>query len=88
VLIVPLALAVTTIVDNADRIAGWVTSLATLKLPPPPDAVRNPAPRRREDRRAWAQAVAAGAGGTSRRAWAPTRGGSWAGSSARLATWA
>lgn len=61
VLIVPLALAVNTIVENADKIAGWVTSLATLKLPPPPDAVRNLPLVGAKIAAAWEQAVAAGA---------------------------
>jgi predicted PurR-regulated permease PerM len=36
VLIVPLLLAVGTIVSNAERIAVWVTSLSAFKVPPPP----------------------------------------------------
>jgi predicted PurR-regulated permease PerM len=36
VLIVPLYFAVTTIVDQADRIAGLVRMLPTFRLPPPP----------------------------------------------------
>jgi predicted PurR-regulated permease PerM len=36
VLIVPLWLAIGTIVSNADRIAGWVKSLSTFQVPPPP----------------------------------------------------
>ena len=36
VLIVPLWLAIGTIVSNADPIAGWVKSLATFQMPPPP----------------------------------------------------
>ena len=61
VLIVPLALAINTIVDNADKIAGWVTSLATMKLPPPPAAVRNLPLVGEKISAAWEQAVAAGA---------------------------
>jgi predicted PurR-regulated permease PerM len=37
VLLVPLALAVTAIVQNADRIIGWAKSLTTFSIPPPPD---------------------------------------------------
>src|ERR1043166_8977120 len=37
VLIVPLALALGTIVANANEIARWVQSLATRTVPPPPD---------------------------------------------------
>ena len=62
VLIVPLALAIATIVDNADKIAGWVTSLATLRLPPPPDFVRSLPLVGDKITAAWEQAVAAGAG--------------------------
>jgi len=36
VLVVPLWLAIGTIVSNADRIAGWVKSLAFFEVPPPP----------------------------------------------------
>ena len=39
VFFVPLLLAVGTIVENADRIAGWVKSLQTSTLPPPPEWV-------------------------------------------------
>jgi predicted PurR-regulated permease PerM len=35
-LVVPLWLAIGTIVSNADRIAGWVKSVPTLEVPPPP----------------------------------------------------
>lgn len=36
-LIVPLSLAVVTIIRNGDRIAGWVRSFDSLALPQPPD---------------------------------------------------
>jgi predicted PurR-regulated permease PerM len=36
-LVVPLWLAIGTIVSHADSIAAWVKSLATFELPPPPD---------------------------------------------------
>jgi predicted PurR-regulated permease PerM len=61
VLIVPLSLAIATIVDNADQIAGWATSVATMRLPPPPDAVRNLPLVGGKIAAAWEQAVAAGA---------------------------
>jgi predicted PurR-regulated permease PerM len=35
-LVVPLSLAIVTIADNADRIAGWAKWLAEFKVPPPP----------------------------------------------------
>jgi predicted PurR-regulated permease PerM len=41
VLIVPFSLAIGTIVANADKVAGWATSLATLKVPPTPASVRS-----------------------------------------------
>jgi predicted PurR-regulated permease PerM len=37
VFVVPFWLAITTIIDNFDRIVGWGTSLKTFKLPTPPD---------------------------------------------------
>ncbi len=40
-LVVPLWLAIDTLVDNADRIAGWGRALAEHGLPPPPDFVRS-----------------------------------------------
>jgi hypothetical protein len=36
VLVVPLWLAIGTIVSNADQIAGWVKSLSAFEVPPPP----------------------------------------------------
>jgi predicted PurR-regulated permease PerM len=39
VLVVPLVLAVVTIVDNAEDIAGWSKTIATRQVPPPPDWV-------------------------------------------------
>lgn len=36
VLVIPFTLAVTSIIDRADDIVGWVKSLATLTMPPPP----------------------------------------------------
>ena len=36
VLVVPLWLAISTIVSNADQIAGWARSLSTFEVPPPP----------------------------------------------------
>jgi len=61
VLIVPLALAINTIVDNADRIKGWVDALATMKIPPPPAAVRALPLIGDSIATAWEQAVASGA---------------------------
>lgn len=39
VLVVPLSLAIGTIIDHAEIIVGWSRSLATLTAPPPPDWV-------------------------------------------------
>src|SRR6516225_4843186 len=36
VFVVPFWLAITTIIDNFDRIVEWATSLKSFKLPPPP----------------------------------------------------
>jgi len=40
VLIVPLALAVVTIVNNTEEMIGWIQALKTVKLPAPPEWVR------------------------------------------------
>jgi predicted PurR-regulated permease PerM len=39
ILVVPLVLATTTIVENAEGIAGWSKSIATREFPPPPEWV-------------------------------------------------
>ena len=39
ILVVPLAVAIITIVDNEARIIGWAKFLAEFKVPPPPDWV-------------------------------------------------
>ena len=39
VLLVPLSVAIITLVDNADRIVGWSKWLAETRVPPPPDWV-------------------------------------------------
>ena len=36
ILVLPLWMAISTIVANADRITGWVKALSTLSIPPPP----------------------------------------------------
>jgi predicted PurR-regulated permease PerM len=41
VLVVPLTLAIVTIVSNVDEIAAWVRSLAAFKTPSPPEWVAN-----------------------------------------------
>jgi len=37
VFVVPLVLAIQTLVDNTDTIAGWLRTLATAPIPPPPE---------------------------------------------------
>jgi predicted PurR-regulated permease PerM len=37
VLLLPLSLAVSSIVENADQIAAWAKSIAAFEMPPPPD---------------------------------------------------
>jgi predicted PurR-regulated permease PerM len=37
VFVVPLVLAIQTLVDNADTITGWLRALATAPIPPPPE---------------------------------------------------
>ena len=39
VFVVPLVLAIQTVVDNADTIKGWANTLATAPIPPPPEWV-------------------------------------------------
>lgn len=41
VFVVPFSLAIATIVDNTERIAGWAKAIAQFKLPPPPEMLRN-----------------------------------------------
>jgi predicted PurR-regulated permease PerM len=37
VFVVPFSLAIATIVENTDRIAGWAKAIAEFKVPPPPE---------------------------------------------------
>jgi len=41
VFVLPFWFAVSTIVENSERIAGWAGSLAAFTMPPPPDWLRN-----------------------------------------------
>lgn len=41
VFVVPFMLAIATIVENSDRIAGWAKALAELRIPPPPEMLNN-----------------------------------------------
>ena len=58
---VPLVLMLVTIVDNADRIAGWAKAVTTMHLPPlPPEWLANLPFVGEKAAAAWEQAVAAG----------------------------
>jgi len=59
-LVVPLSLAIGTIVANADTIAGWAKSLATFKVPPPPEWVGKLPVIGGKALLAWEQVAAAG----------------------------
>ncbi len=60
ILIVPLSLAIGTIVANVDVIAGWAKSLATSKVPPPPAWVGNLPLVGDRAAQAWSHVAAAG----------------------------
>jgi predicted PurR-regulated permease PerM len=60
VLIVPLSLAIGTIVSNANTIAGWAKSLTTFKVPPPPEWVGRLPLIGSKTVQAWEQVAAAG----------------------------
>jgi predicted PurR-regulated permease PerM len=60
VLVVPFSLAIGTIVSNADEIAGWAKSLATFKVPPPPEWVGKLPLVGSKTVQAWEQVAAAG----------------------------
>jgi len=60
VLVVPLSLAIGTIVSNADKIADWAKSLATFKVPPPPEWVGRLPVVGGKALLAWKQVAAAG----------------------------
>lgn len=40
IFLVPLLMAIETVMDNTDTIAGWIRSLAGSAIPPPPDWIR------------------------------------------------
>ncbi len=62
--VVPLTLALVTLVDNADRIVGWAKALAALQVPPAPPAWLAGLPMVGERIVAlWEQAAAAGVQG-------------------------
>lgn len=60
VLVVPLSLAIGTIVSNADEVLGWARSLATFKMPPPPEWVGKLPFIGDKAHQAWQQVAAAG----------------------------
>ena len=67
VFVVPLSLAIVTIVVESDRIVGWFRALSVAQLPPPPAFIRElplVGPRVVE---AWEQAVLTGPGGLAAR---------------------
>jgi predicted PurR-regulated permease PerM len=60
VLLVPLSVAIVTLVDNADRIVGWSKWLAETRVPPPPDWVAGIPVVGDKLQQVWQQFVAAG----------------------------
>ncbi len=68
VLIVPLALAVGTIVSNAEEMAGWVRALKTVNLPAPPEWVRALPVVGERTADAWQKLAAAGVAELSEKA--------------------
>jgi predicted PurR-regulated permease PerM len=60
VLLVPLSLAITTLVDNSDRIAGWARWSTEFKVPPPPDWVAGLPVIGPKLQQLWAQHAATG----------------------------
>lgn len=61
VYVVPLALAISTVVDNAEKIAGWGNALVEMKLPPLPNAVHRLPLVGARVAHAWEQVAAASA---------------------------
>jgi predicted PurR-regulated permease PerM len=60
VLVVPLWLAIGTIVSNTDRIAGWVKALPTFEVPPPPAWLANVPLIGKDLEAAWLNVAVAG----------------------------
>lgn len=67
VFIVPLTAALTTILGNTDRIAGWLNSFETLTVPPPPDWVATLPVVGPKLSQTWIEVAAAGTAGLSAR---------------------
>ena len=67
VFVVPFALAILTIMDHADQIAGWAKGLATYSLPPPPDWVGKLPVGGSKLSEAWQEVAAGGQGGVRAR---------------------
>jgi predicted PurR-regulated permease PerM len=63
VFVLPLTAAMISIMGNTDRIAGWITSLETLTVPPPPDWVANLPVFGSKLSEVWRDAAAAGPAG-------------------------
>lgn len=64
-LLVPLAFAIAAIVQNADRIVGWVRSVGSFSMPPPPEWVARIPLVGPNLATQWAQMAELGAGGIS-----------------------
>lgn len=60
ILVIPLWLAIGTIVSNTDRIAGWVKALPTLEFPPPPAWISDVPLIGDELKAAWLKVAVAG----------------------------
>jgi len=63
VFVVPLSLAILTIVTESDRLIGWARGFSIAELPPPPDVIRHLPFVGPKVAAAWEQAVASGAEG-------------------------
>jgi predicted PurR-regulated permease PerM len=63
VFIVPFMLAISTLIDNAGRISGWITTLVTATPPPAPTWLENIPLAGPKLARLWNDLVEAGAGG-------------------------
>ena len=65
VLILPISLAAVTIVSNSEEIAGWIKSLATFSLPPPPEWIATLPVVGRKITEQWQHVIAIGPAGVS-----------------------
>ena len=65
VLILPFSLATITVVSHSEEIAGWIKSLATLSVPPPPDWVSTVPVLGKKVSDQWQHLIAIGPAGIS-----------------------